>query len=355
MRRRFVAVAVAATAASCASDGREPSAPAGAAGLDAGVAEALEALPAGEPGDLTTVTYGDLAAAAEIAGLTPPPDPSDDEAVIDYVAGITGGVRREGDPDEVAATLPRFADSVRYGETQQTVEDIGFSILEVDRFVERSLPETVAVVEGEVDGARMAEVLADAGDGVWVAGDPDGAHLDDTSPARPTGAPLWLHREDGRVIVTGSERDMAAARQADGGEGTLAADETLADLAHALDAYDVYAATLVTGGRIGEGRPEQLAACSGITGTAVGAAHDGRPLIVLAVASASADAAVTNEEPIRGALRSSPGGLAGPWSDVLDLETIGTEGTVTTITMRPADVPTAVWRSLMLDRSFLPC
>jgi len=40
---------------------------------------------------------------------------------------------------------------------------------------------------------------------------------------------------------------------------------------------------------------------------------------------------------------------------VLDLETVGTEGTVTTITARPGDAPLAFWVNLLFTRSFPPC
>jgi len=40
---------------------------------------------------------------------------------------------------------------------------------------------------------------------------------------------------------------------------------------------------------------------------------------------------------------------------VLDVETVGTEGTVTTITARPEDAPLAFWVNLLFTRSFPPC
>jgi hypothetical protein len=367
----LLAVVLAATSAACA-DEAEPSARAQA--ID-GVAAALETIPAGgtEDGDAVVVTYGDLAAAAAIAGVEAPADTGDDEAVVDYLGAVTGVVSPEDDPAEVAVLLPAFAQSSAFGDIEAAVDDVGFSILEVGRFVERAtVPETVAVLDGEFDEDRMAGALDDAGDGVWVAGDPDGdLQLDDTSPVRPTGAPLWLALDGGRLVVTGTERDMTAALDGGGGD-TLAGDEALVDLAHALDVYDAYSAMLVAGEGIGGFDPavalgdevpddiaeqfEEFDACTGVTGAATGVAHDGRPLIVLAVASASADAAAANEELLARVLREGQDlRTARPWSELLDIETIGTEGAVTTITARPADMVTASWRNLLVDRTFPPC
>jgi hypothetical protein len=367
----LLAGVLAATSAACA-DEAEPSARAQA--ID-GVAAALETIPAGgtEDGDAVVVSYGDLAAAAAIAGVEAPADTGDDEAVVDYLGAVTGVVSPEDDPAEVAVLLPAFAQSSAFGDIEAAVDDVGFSILEVGRFVERAtVPETVAVLDGEFDEDRMAGALDDAGDGVWVAGDPDGdLQLDDTSPVRPTGAPLWLALDGGRLVVTGTERDMTAALDGGGGD-TLAGDAALVDLAHALDVYDAYSGMLVAGEGIGGFDPavalgdevpddiaeqfEEFDACTGVTGAATGVAHDGRPLIVLAVASASADAAAANEELLARVLREGQDlRTARPWSELLDIETIGTEGAVTTITARPADMVTASWRNLLVDRTFPPC
>jgi hypothetical protein len=71
---------------------------------------------------------------------------------------------------------------------------------------------------------------------------------------------------------------------------------------------------------------------------------------------ASADAAEANEELLARALREGQDlRTARPWSELLDIETIGTEGAVTTITARPADMVTASWRNLLVDRTFPPC
>ena len=74
------------------------------------------------------------------------------------------------------------------------------------------------------------------------------------------------------------------------------------------------------------------------------------------MASADADTAEQNEAVLTRALED--GSIARtqrPWSEMLDVETIGTEGNVTTVTARPADMVLGQWYQMLLDRSFPPC
>jgi hypothetical protein len=379
LARRLLAVAacvagVAVAVTACASEA-EP----GEGGVSAGgggtVSGYLGQLPVVDDGETVVVTYGDIARAAEIAGLERPDDISDTEAVVDFVMEVGGQRQEEGERARAAVLLPQASQPDRsLSDLDGFVADVGWSILEVDTFAERdTLPKRVALLDGDFDGDRLDGALDDAGDGVWVAGDPDGdMHIDDTTPARPLGEPVWLALDGDRLTVTGNEGDMAGARGADGGDDTLAGDETLADLAHALDVYDAYSAQLMAGGGLGGLDPsvvlgdetpediadqiEELDTCTGITGVAAGVADDGRPLILLAVASASEDAAEENEAILTQALDQGRDARTGrPWSEVLDVETIGTEGSVTTVTARPADMVLGQWHQFVPDRSFPPC
>ena len=209
---------------------------------------------------------------------------------------------------------------------------------------------------------------------MWVVGDPDGdLRLDEVTPARPMGEPLWLALGgDERLVVTRDAEDMARARDADGDDDTLAGDTTLSDLAAALDVYDAYSAMLVAGPGIGgldpaavvldddapqeiEERLEEFESCSGVTGVAAGVADDGEPLLVLAMASTNEGAATANEAIMERTLTDGISPLTRePWSERFEIETIGTEGAVTTITARPR-MPLSGWTHLLVDRSFPPC
>lgn len=374
-----LACACAVAATSCASESGSESGSGGGdgAGGTGSVSGYLELLPAGADGaGLEAVTYGDITRAAEIAGVERPGDIADTDAVVDFVMEITGQRPEASDGTRAALVLPAGVHpSQSLSDHQGFVDDVGWSILEVDSYAERDALFTngVAVLDGDFDEDRLDETLDDAGDGVWVAGDPDrGPNYNDITPARPLGEPVWLSLDGDRLIATWNEDEMAAARGADGGDDTLAANEALAALGLALDVYDVYSAHLMSGEGLGGLDPsivlgdeapaeiaeqlEEFDACTGITGVATGVADDGEPLIVLAVASATEDAAEDNEALLAQALEEGSIARAQrPWSEMLDVETIGTEGNVTTITARPADMVLGQWRNLLLDRSFPPC
>lgn len=372
LRTAAALVASGAIAAACADEANGAGAPAG--GGTGTIAESLGTLPAWDGREVLTVTYGDLAAAAELAGVEPPADPADDEALLDYAMAITGAAVPTGDTAAAAVLLPERLGRRALADHDEFVDDVGFSLLEVDRYVERgTVPDTVTVFDGAFDRGQIEDALGGPDDGVWVAGDPDGdLRLDEVTPARPLGEALWLTLGgDGRLVVTRTADDMERSRATDGGDDTLAGDSALAGLAAALDVYDVYSAMLLAGPGLGgldpavvlgEDAPDELAerlgereTCAGITGVATGVADDGEPLVVLAVASATEDAAESNEAILERTLVDGTDlRTERPWSELLEVESVGTEGSVTTISARPV-MPLSGWTHLVFDRSFPPC
>lgn len=373
MRTRHLAAAVCAVAlvaTACASE--SDSGGSGAGGTS--VSAYLERLPALGGDDPVIVTYGDIARAAEIAGLERPDDVSDADAVSSYFLPLTG-VARDGETARVAALVPQVSQPGRgTSDVQGFVDDVGWSILEVDSFAERAtLPRLVTVLDGDFDDDRLDGALDDAGDGVWQVGDPDGGlDMDDITPARPIGEALWLSLDGGRLTVARDEGDLRATRDADGGEGTLADDPALSSLAQVLDDHDVYSAMLtaddgllladpsvVLGERVSSEQIEalDLDACEGIIGAAVGIADDGEPLFVLSLAHLDHTVAEGNLAVVTEALEDGARLRTGqPWSDVLSVESIEVDGSVLTATARPgADVPPSMWYGLIADRSFPPC
>jgi hypothetical protein len=363
----LLALLLALTAAGCGEGGGGESTDS----MGTSVTDYLAALPApAESGEIVTVTYADLARASEIAGLERPDDPADVDAVADWLQDLTG-VRADS---PVAALPPDAAEIARAGADQQAfVDDVGWSLLEVDSFAERAtVPARVTVLDGAFDRDRLESVLADAGDGVWVAGDPDKpTDVAGVTPARPLGQPLWLTLDGGRLRVAADERDTST-------EGdTLADDAALVALAGALDDRDVYAAMLASGGSIGSGPPPDIILdppsgdiddiedalveeasrprCVGVTGVAVGVADDGEPVIVVLL-SQPGDAAEANAGALAAAFESGmDAGSGRPWSDLVTVESVDVEGDVVVATLRPADLLLGSWRELLLRRSIPPC
>jgi hypothetical protein len=318
-----------------------------------------------------TVAYGDLARAAELAGIERPADPSDAGAVGDYLFAVTGTRQDEGKALHAASLVPEAA-QVDYSaaDPEGFVEDVGWSILDVDRFAERQLlPQSVTLLDGEFDRGRLDEALGGADDGVWVKGDPSGAvDLEGTTPARPLGESLWLALDDERLTVTRSDDEMRAARRAAGDEGTLAGDETLSALAGALDGEQVYSALLVAGGRSGAGgdgsdtragreaAESQGTRCESVTGVAAGIAHDGQPLIVYVLAHADDASAERNAAVVEEALTSGESPRSGrPWSEMVTVDSVDADGAVVVARLRPADMVLGQWPEPLYDRSFPPC
>jgi hypothetical protein len=267
---------------------------------------------------------------------------------------------RETDGHPVAVIPPTTASTDRSADIEEFIDDVGWSILDVDSYAERDTPPgRVAVLDGRFDRGRLAGALDDAGDGVWVAGDPDGAyHTDDITPARPLGQALWLSLAGHRLRVAGTEDDV------DPEGDTLAGDPALAALAGALDHHEVYTAMLAAGGPIGlddlsqviRGEPPAPGPrCDGLTGAAVGVADDGDPLIVLAITQAAA-AADANASVVEDVLRNGDDVMTErPWSDIVTVESVGVEDGVVVATLRPADMVLGGWRSFLNTRAFPPC
>jgi len=331
----------------------------------------LAALPATAAAGTVLVTYGDLARAEEIAGLDRPTDLADREALADHVGAVTG-TRFDEPPGEVAALLPEASSPAHLAtDPQGFVDDVGWSILQVDTFVELPTPpHRVTVLTGDFDEAALDGALDDAGDGAWVAGDPEGTvDVAHRTPARPLGETLWLALDGDRLVVAADEDDVRAARA---GDDSLADHPVLAPLAAALDEREVYSAMLwapeggvpdVVGRSLGPGAPdeqrqrlEELPRCEAMTGVAVGVAHDGAPLVVLATAHADEDAAEAGAEVLAEALASGTELITDrPWSDLLAVESVEADGTVVVALARPGDVSLQVWSRLLQSQSFPPC
>ncbi|HEY8526514.1 MAG TPA: hypothetical protein VIL48_16185 [Acidimicrobiales bacterium] len=381
-RRRVLAVVVSLLAlagAACGGDDDDGDgsilAGAGEGGGDDGlatIAGSLAALPAAESQDPTQIAWGDLARAAEIAGVTPPDDPADEEAVRTYLQGVLGNVRGSGDP--VAYAVPPEASNHMNPDVTAFADEVGWSILDIERFVERQTPPAyVTVMEGGFDESRLSDALGEAEDGTWRAGEGDAYEMSpqEASPARRFGEALWFTLPDGRLTVTRSPDDSAAVTQAlTGGDApTLADDPALAGVATALDEESAYAAMLLAGGGDGAGPagagapPEaRQAACAQAlpqptAAVGTGVADEDGPVILIALAHESADAAQANAEALERLVTEGHSVQTNqPWSELVSLDAVGTtgDGLVTVARLRPTDPTRAqLWYQLLFNRDAL--
>jgi hypothetical protein len=338
------------------------------------VADGLASLPEIEDpsDDQEVIVWGDLVQAAEIAGVDRPSDPTDEAQLRGYVQAVTGGpVDDESSP--VVARTPEAAHVERLDVTG-FADELGWSILDVDRFAERQTPPgRVTVLEGPFDEGQLTDALGEPDDGTWVVGsdEPFAQSFDEVSAARPLGESLWLTRSGDHLTVARSPQDSNAARQAvTGADGTatLADDEALAGLAAALDAESPYAAMLVRPGLTAvpapsaRTTPEQAEAqcaqalpeATAAVGTAV--ADDDGPLIVIALAHSSPAAAEANAEALeRIATEGTSIANGQPWSEYVSVDDVSVTGDdVAVARLRPAEPSLAsLWHSVVSQQDSL--
>lgn len=217
-------------------------APGSNTGLDTGtVVDLLDEVPADVAGDgHIRITLGDVARATDLAGVQRPSPDADDEVGRWTVQALSGGDTTGSDASSgyVWVPDPLWFDLDGYR------EELGWSLLDVDQFVDLSGPspvlgqgvgasslgvdEGLAVVTGAAGTGEFPPALEDLGNGVVQAGTDDVA-LRDSTPARLRGAPLFLSRQDGRLAMA-SDRDMLDSWRSGSGP-TLANDPAVAAVA----------------------------------------------------------------------------------------------------------------------------
>lgn len=205
------------------------------------VVDLLDQVPAEVAGDGDIrVTLGDVARATDLAGVRRPSPDADDEVGRWKLQALSGGDPTDPDVDSgyVWVPDPLWFDLAAYR------QELGWSLLDVDQFVDLSGPspvlgrgvgasslgidEGLAVVTGAAGTGEFPPALDDLGNGVVQAGTDD-VTLQDSTPARLQGAPLFLSRQDGRLAMA-SDRDMLDAWQSGSGP-TLANDPAVAAVA----------------------------------------------------------------------------------------------------------------------------
>jgi hypothetical protein len=205
---------------------------------------ALAELPA-EAGDgEVMVVTADLQAATEAAQLERP-DAPEASAVLEWLSPLTGGPRETG-PLPVFVPLGDVFNPPYLARHEEFADELGWSVTEVDAFVEASAPPRMfAVVTGDfADDAPLGEPGAE---GIVTVGEEEDLAADpgNGTAARPLGRPLHQVRKEQRLAVTRSSGQAAA--WASGPEATLAGHEALAAAAGALDEAGAFSAVLVAG------------------------------------------------------------------------------------------------------------
>jgi len=335
-----------------------------------GFAAQIAALPVPADADdaVLTVTFGDLARAAELAGVDlPAVRDADTDEQIDVLNAITGVMYDEDDPGEPVGALPPEAAHIQelVGIDEFTAE-VGWNIFDVQQFVEVPFPpDDVTVLQGDFDEDALTEAMGEPEDGVWVVGTPGELTVEDRSPARPIGEALWLSLDDDRLIVSKTEEGMAVARGADG--PTAGDDEVLASLAGALDGADAYSGMLARGdmggGGLAPGRmtPEQMeAACEDalqtpFAGVAAGIAEDDGPVFLFAYATADEDAAAATAEEVEQLVTEGGSFITQEaWSERFTFDSAETDGNVAVVRLRPAEPgPAILWANIVQQRDSL--
>jgi hypothetical protein len=325
-------------------------------GLLATVSGALDTLPdSGEPEE--RILWGDFEEAAELAGIERRPTRPRDDDAPPYLRAVTGGSDEDGEPSPVALVPPEVVHAELADELMAFDDDVGWTLLDVDRFVERTTqPGVISVLQGGFDDDDMNEALGLPQEGVWVAG-PAEDHAQDpgaATAARPLGESQWLARDGDYLTVTRAESDSAAVRRSLAGVAdtpTFADDEGLAGVAEALDAQSPYGAMLERPGPVAGGRvvaPSCLPSPTTAVGTAI-ADEDG-PVLLVALAHATPEEAAATADAFPAIVSGGASTTGIPLGELVTLDEVATagDGRVVVARLLPAsDAPSLLWYQLL--------
>lgn len=330
-------------------------------GLLATIAGALDTLPdSGEPGE--RILWGDFEEAAQLVGIERRPTrPRDDDAppYIRAVTGGYGGYGEDGEPTPVALVPPEVVHAELADELMAFDDDVGWTLLDVDRFVERTTrPGVISVLQGGFDDEDMNAALGQPVEGVWVAGAAED-HAEDpnaATTARPRGESQWLARDGDYLTITRAESDSAAVRRSLAGVAgtpTFADDEGLAGVAEALDAQSPYGAVLERPGPAAGSRavaPSCLPSPTTAVGT--GIADDGGRVFLVALAHATPEEATATADAFPAIVSGGASTTGVPLGELVTLDSVATTGDGRVVVARllpAAGTSTLLWYQ-MLDQ-----
>lgn len=355
----IVVIALAAAAVGCGGDDDTAS--------DGSFAALLDQLPAvvAEGNVMLEITYGDLAAATDEAGVERP-EPDDADAVRDWIAAITGVAQQP--PGAHYVQLSESFSPQQLARVDEIREELGWAVADVDQYVTVSdLPRlfTVATMSSDRSDAIDAAV-GEPVEGIWSLGGEDLAiDISGVTPARPLGESLRLATKDGLLAASRTTPPIAAWLA--GPATALGDNERLRSIAETLDRADVYTAVLLAGGdhsivaALGAiGTPEDVETLLAESGTlpelftAIGvglSVSDDGPSATIVYHHPTADAAADNAEAISETIETGTSLVTGQaLSERLSLRDIAVDGNLVVATIDFVETPPNVIFSMLYQR-----
>ncbi|GMA31437.1 hypothetical protein [Litorihabitans aurantiacus] len=319
------------------------------------VEAALAQVPAATPREGLLVRAADMRAASEAAGVEHPSDGSR-ESWGNWSIRMSG-VSQDGEEAPVVVSMPPTLNLDRAA-PEDFAEVLGLSIQDADRVVDATAGASrFAVLAGDVVADLLSDDLVEVADGVRSDRDAPDLQVDlaNASAVDPTGAPVRVAAQDGRIAI-GSTTALLSAWLAGG--DTLADDDALGPLARALDDADVVSAVLMpvtpsddpVADAAGAGRvapPDQveqlrdrldpLIPADPFLAVGVGwSAPDGEPRVHVSYAFGEDAHAQDAEGVLREAYGDGVSAVDGrPFSDRLTVEDVTVDGAVVTLELTP--------------------
>lgn len=317
--RRFgrgaLAAMVLALAAGCGDD----TGGGGGSGSLGSLREAITEVPLEVLSEGALISWADVDAATEVAGLVRPPA-DDVDALVAWAMALSN------DADSVVSVpFPETVQLVRLRSVEEFAAELGWSLADVDAFIELHHPPArffVAAGDLTTDGDGVSEL----GDGVVTAGEGDDLEsaLDAATAARPLGRPLRLAEADGLLAASLQTGPLETWLAGDGER--LDAEPGIAAVAAALDRSGAVAAAVVV-------RSVHLPWAHDVAGVGW-SVDDGDPVITIALHLTGDDhdeaAAALEEALAEGQTRT---GL--PLRDVLAVRDVAVEDEVLVLTAAP--------------------
>lgn len=328
-------------------------------GDDYSVADAVSEIPPEVVGDDILISTGDLVQASEAAGIDLPETFAD---VPEWILAISNA----GADGVVHVPFDEYA-SAGYvtGQIEEFEEEVGYSILDIEAFVELSNPpDAFAVVTGDLDGDSLSGGLDDLGDGVVSHGTGEDfeTDLENASAVSRIGRPTRFAEDGGRIAISPSTPAVEGWIAGDGAAPTA----QLEEIAARLDDADVFAGLLLAAddgfsavralGPAPDSAVQRVLeqewlppAPFDTVGIGWGV-DDGRAVVTVVFAHDSDDAAEDNAEAFEAMFDEGESLQAGrPLEDLYDVQDISVDGGLVTVRLHPAPdtPPSLIHRALV--------
>lgn len=278
------------------------------------------------------IQYGDLVAASSLADVQRPSNLEDDQALFRWLRPLTGFSLEDDEVASVALSLPELLNPNSADRQVEFRDEMGFSVLDVDRFVASDRPPSrLLVIDGDVDSKEVDRVAGPADDGMWTIGEGEDFSVDgqQRSVARPLGQPLHEATHAGLFGVSTSS--VSIADWVDGGT-SMADDAGFAGVAAALDDCGAYTAFVVSASTDGD------AAVNPFDTIGVGmTVADGKPVACFVYHYADGATAERAATTIQEILAGESLQLNASWSEIFASSTVTVDGDVVVATLPLVD------------------